>query len=197
MSTHLVQKNELFKRSRTHELNGHFCWLSHTLFLMISLTHTHTQCIPVSSVTHEYACVCAWLSEYKPLFGALARPCRSKSDQKNWSGGQRVQEGTQSEHRRLVTLVPARKNTRMWVSLAGLNVAWASRWSDRWKRASPNVDKMQIKKLKPKGGHHNCSSCSAFCTSIPPTPVSISLDRLQLLQQILLPLSCGGHCWVF
>lgn len=73
----------------------------------------------------------AWLSEYKPLFGALARPCGSKSDQKNWSGGQRVQEGTRSEHRRLVTLVPARKKYTYVGELAEPNVAWGSRWSDR------------------------------------------------------------------
>ena len=67
-----------------------------TLLLILSLTiphnlsdththtHTHTLCIPLPSVTHEYVCV--WLSVYEPLFGALARPSRSKTDQETGAG---------------------------------------------------------------------------------------------------------------
>ena len=52
--------------------------------LSVTHTHTHTLCIPLPSVTHEYVCV--WLPEYEPLFGALARPSRSKTDQKTRAG---------------------------------------------------------------------------------------------------------------
>lgn len=52
--------------------------------LSVARTQTHALCIPLPSVTHEYVCV--WLSVYEPLFGALARPSTSKTDQETGAG---------------------------------------------------------------------------------------------------------------
>lgn len=129
------------KRRHMHEWKGQFCRLSHSLLLIISPSHTHI--VHSAALSHTRVRLCV----YEPLFGALARPSRSKKDQASEAGarGRGLNAGalwppSTQVHIQKIHIYPIM--ALMWLNQVEQDLCGglgSGPWSDRWERGLVRV----------------------------------------------------------